>query len=107
LIGSFYVNEARWRGLPEDLQMIVRRCIEAGHHFRKQWYWCGEARLRATGDQLELTTVPPAEWAEVEQAAVAFWDEMAQQSERSARVIQIFKDYNAATGKAGLPYTCL
>ncbi|WP_136644351.1 TRAP transporter substrate-binding protein [Tabrizicola sp. YIM 78059] len=106
-IGSFYVNEKRWADLPDDLKAIVRACIEMGHHFRNQWYWGGEARLRATGDKLELTTIPPAEWAEVEQAAQAFWDEIAQQSERSAKVVSIFKEYNANTSVAGLPYTCL
>jgi hypothetical protein len=38
---------------------------------------------------------------------LAFWDEIAQQSERSAKVVQIFKDYNAITSKSGQPYTCL
>lgn len=106
-IGSIYVNEQKWADLPEHLKHIVRSCVEAGHHFRNQWYWGGEAKLRATGDKLELTTIPAAEWREVENAALVFWDEMAQMSERSAKVVQIFKDYNAITAKSGTPYTCL
>ncbi len=106
-IGSFYVNEAKWAELPDHVKVIVRNAIEAGHHFRNQWYWGGEARLRATGDKLELTSIPAEEWKVVEDAALAFWDEIAQQSERSAKVVQIFKDYNAITAKSGTPYTCL
>ena len=106
-IGSIYVNEAKWAELPDHLKAIVRNAIEAGHHYRNQWYWGGEARLRATGDKLELTSIPALEWKEVEDAALIFWDEIAQQSERSAKVVQIFKDYNAITSKSGTPYTCL
>ena len=106
-IGSIYVNEKKWADLPEHLKHIVRSCVEAGHHFRNPWDWGGEAKLRATGDKLELTTIPAAEWREVENAALVFWDEMAQMSERSAKVVQIFKDYNAITAKSGTPYTCL
>jgi TRAP-type mannitol/chloroaromatic compound transport system substrate-binding protein len=106
-IGSFYVNEAKWAELPDHLKAIVRNAIEAGHHYRNQWYWGGEAKLRATGDKLELTSIPAAEWKEVEDAALVFWDEIAQQSERSAKVVQIFKDYNAIISKSGTPYTCL
>jgi len=106
-IGSIYVNEAKWAELPDHLKAIVRNAIEAGHHYRNQWYWGGEAMLRATGDKLELTTIPALEWKEVEDAALTFWDEIAQQSERSAKVVQIFKDYNAIIAKSGTPYTCL
>ncbi len=106
-IGSIYVNEAKWADLPDHLKAIVRNAIEAGHHYRNQWYWGGEAKLRATGDKLQLTTIPALEWKEVEDAALIFWDELAQQSERSAKVVQIFKDYNAIIAKSGTPYTCL
>ena len=106
-IGSIYVNEAKWAQLPPHLQSIVRNAVESAHHFRNQWYWGGEARLRATGDKLELTSIPAAEWKEVEDAALVFWDEIAQQSERSAKVVQIFKDYNAIISVSGTPYTCL
>jgi TRAP-type mannitol/chloroaromatic compound transport system substrate-binding protein len=106
-IGSMYVNEEKWAELPDHLKSVVRNAIEAGHHYRNQWYWGGEAKLRATGTKLELTSIPAAEWREVENAALVFWDEIAQQSERSAKVVQIFKDYNAITAKSGTPYTCL
>ncbi|MGQ7843614.1 TRAP transporter substrate-binding protein [Granulosicoccus sp. 3-233] len=105
-IGSFFVNEERWSELSPRLQAIVMSAIQAGHHYRNQWYWGGEAKLRATGDKLELTSIPVAEWQQVEAAAQDFWDEIAESGERAQRVVKIFRDYNDAVGKAGQPYTC-
>lgn len=103
-IGSHFANEKKWADLPEHLKAIYMASLEAAHTFRNQWYWGGEAKLRATGDKLELTTIPAEEWKQVEQAALKFWDEIAAESELKAKVIQIFKDYNAIINKAGFPY---
>jgi hypothetical protein len=40
----------------------------------------------------------------VERAAFEFWDDIAAQSPRSAKVVQILKDYAATMEKAGPPY---
>ncbi|HEY5598756.1 MAG TPA: C4-dicarboxylate ABC transporter, partial [Kiloniellales bacterium] len=64
----------------------------------------GEARLRTQGTKLELTTIPNEEWKTVEAEAQKYWDELAAASPRSAKVIQIFKDYTALMEKAGPPY---
>ncbi|MCA8931133.1 MAG: TRAP transporter substrate-binding protein DctP [Rhodospirillaceae bacterium] len=105
-IGSFYVNEESWANLPDYLKQVVMSCIEASHTYRNAWYWAGEARLRATGDKLELTSIPASEWREVEAAAESFWAEMAEASERSQRIVDIFREYNQIIGTAGTPYTC-
>lgn len=105
-IGSFFVNEKKWAELPEHLKAVVMNAIEASHTFRNGWYWSGEAKLRATGTKLELTAIPQAEWHEVEQAALKFWDEIAQEGETAQKVVKIIKEYNANTAKAGVPYTC-
>jgi hypothetical protein len=34
--------------------------------------WAGESKLRTDGDKLELTSIPDAEWATVEQAGRDF-----------------------------------
>ena len=99
------MNEERWADLPEHLKAIVMAATEAGHTYRNQWYWGGEARLRASGEKLELTSVPQEEWKTVEEAAVKFWDEMAEEGETAAKIVQIFRDYNNVTSKAGPPYT--
>ncbi len=104
-IGSYFVNQQRWADLPEHLKSVVMAGIEAGHTYRNQWYWGGEARLRARGDKLELRSVPAEEWKQVEDAALEFWNEIAEEGEVQARVIDIFRDYNEVINAAGEPYT--
>jgi TRAP-type mannitol/chloroaromatic compound transport system substrate-binding protein len=103
-VGHFFANMERWQELPQDLQTLFRVCCEQSHYYRQHWYWGGEAALRVRGDKLELTTIPDEEWDQVEAAAREFWDEIAQESETKARVVQIFKDYNELMQKAGRPY---
>ena len=52
---------------------------------------------------MKLTTIPDDEWATVEAAAREFWDEIAAESETKAKVVEIFKQYNADMEKAGRP----
>ena len=55
--------------------------------------------------QAEADHHPGRGMGEVEAAALKFWDEIAAESERKAKVVQIFKDYNAILKKAGGVYT--
>ena len=103
-IGSFFVNEQKWAELPDHLKKLVMTAIEAGNNYRDQWYWGGEAKLRAEGTKLKLTSIPAEEWKVVEEAAKVFWKEIAGQSETAAKVVKIFEDYNAVIYKAGPPY---
>lgn len=103
-IGHFFANMDRWNELTPKLQNLLATCFEQSHYYRQHWYWAGEARYRVEGAKLELTSIPDAEWAEVETAARVFWDEIGAESEVKAQVVQIFKDYNAAMGQAGRPY---
>jgi len=102
--GSYFANSDRWAALPEHLKTLFHLCIDSSHYYRQHWYWGGEAKLRTQGTKLELTTIPDAEWKTVEDEAMKFWDEIAAQSPRSARVVQILKDYRATMDKAGPPY---
>jgi TRAP-type mannitol/chloroaromatic compound transport system substrate-binding protein len=103
-IGHFFANMDRWNEVPPHLQQMMRLAFDSSHYYRQHWYWGGEAKLRVTGDKLELTTIPDEEWSQVEQAARVFWDEIAAESEVKANVVQILKDYNATMEKAGRPY---
>ncbi|MDJ0820944.1 MAG: TRAP transporter substrate-binding protein [Paracoccaceae bacterium] len=103
-IGSWFANQERWNELPDHLKSVVMAGIEAGHTYRNQWYWGGEAALRANGDKLELRSVPPSEWAEVENAAKVFWDEIAQEGEVHEKIVGIFREYNSVINQAGVPY---
>jgi TRAP-type mannitol/chloroaromatic compound transport system substrate-binding protein len=102
--GSYFVNTAAWEKVPEHLQALYRMSIDSSHYYRQHWYWWGEANYRTKGGKLELTSIPESEWAVVEEAALKFWDEIAQQGERSAKVVQILKDYASTMRAAGPPY---
>ena len=103
-IGHFFANMDRWNELPDDLKELFKVCCEQSHYYRQHWYWGGEADLRVNGPKLQLTTIPDAEWAQVEAAAETFWDEIAAESEVKAKVVGIIKTYNAIMQKAGRPY---
>lgn len=105
-IGSYFANEERWNEVPEHLKALFRMSMDSSHYYRQHWYWGGEAALRTGGDKLKLTSIPEAEWDKVEQEARSFWDEVAQESDRTARVVQIIRDYNEVMRKAGPPYRC-
>ncbi|MDH3264675.1 MAG: TRAP transporter substrate-binding protein [Paracoccaceae bacterium] len=103
-IGHFFANQERWNALPPHLQELLKVCFEQSHYYRQHWYWAGEADLRVNGDKMQLTTIPDAEWAQVEAAAATFWDEIAAESETKAKVVSIIKQYNEMMQKAGRPY---
>jgi TRAP-type mannitol/chloroaromatic compound transport system substrate-binding protein len=102
--GSYYANSDSWSALPEHLQELFRLSIDSSHYYRQWWYWGGEASLRVHGTKMKLTTIPDEEWVNVETEALKFWDEIAKTSPRAAKVISIFKEYNAVMAKAGRPY---
>ena len=103
-IGHFFANQERWNAVPPHLQELFRVCCEQSHYYRQHWYWAGEADLRINGGKLQLTAIPDEEWAQVEAAAAAFWDEIAAESETKAKVVAIIKQYNEVMQKAGRPY---
>ena len=103
-IGSYFANTASWEKVPPHLQQLFKLCIDSSHYYRQHWYWAGEADLRVNGPKMKLTTIPAAEWKNVENEAHKFWDEIAATSPRCAKVVQIFRDYNALMEKAGPPY---
>ena len=103
-IGHFFANMERWNAVPPHLQELLKVCFEQSHYYRQHWYWAGEAKLRVEGADMQLTTIPDAEWAQVEEAAKVFWDEIAAESEVKAKVVDIIKRYNETMVKAGRPY---
>ncbi len=101
--GSYFVNTDKWKAVPEHLQALFMMSIDTSHYYRQHWYWAGEAKYRNEG-KLELTSIPESDWKQVEEEASKFWDEVAAQSPRSAKVVEIIKTYNESMVKAGPPY---
>ncbi len=102
--GSFFANMDSWNKLPDHLKTMLQLAMDSSHYYRQWWYWGGEAHLRTKGTKLKLTSIPDDQWAKVEAAALKFWDEIAAESETKAKVVNIFKEYNAVMAKAGRPY---
>ena len=102
--GSYFANTASWNKVPPHLQELFRMSIDQSHYYRAQWYWGGEAKLRVEGEKMELTSIPPEEWATVVKDAEGFWDDIAARGERPAKVVEIFKKYAATMEEAGYPY---
>jgi TRAP-type mannitol/chloroaromatic compound transport system substrate-binding protein len=102
--GSYFANTDSWAKVPEHLKELFMLSIDSSHYYRQVWYWGGEADLRVNGEKLELTTVPAEEWDQVVTDAEEFWQELASISDRTARVVEIFKQYNAVMQQAGVPY---
>jgi TRAP-type mannitol/chloroaromatic compound transport system substrate-binding protein len=102
--GSYFVNDESWAKVPPHLQQLYKSTIDQSHYYRNMWYWGGEAKLRVEGEKMELTSLPEAEWAQVVADSAGFWDEVAAESPRAAKVVQVFKDYAATMEKAGYPY---
>jgi TRAP-type mannitol/chloroaromatic compound transport system substrate-binding protein len=102
--GSYFAHTESWNRVPDHLKELFLITCDQSHYYRQVWYWGGEADLRVNGDKMELTRLPDEEWNQVVHDSAEFWDEIAATSERAARVVQIFKDYNAIQEKAGYPY---
>ncbi|MBY6091715.1 TRAP transporter substrate-binding protein [Pseudooceanicola sp. 502str34] len=102
--GSYFANTESWNKVPPHLQELFKITIDQSHYYRAVWYWGGEAKLRVEGEKMELTSIPPEEWATVVKDAETFWDEIAAQGERPAKVVEAFKKYAATMEKAGYPY---
>lgn len=105
--GSYFANTKSWEKVPAHLQELFKVCMDSSHYYRQHWYWGGEADLRVNGDKLELTSIPDSEWQKVEDAALEFWEEIAEISPRTKKVVDVFRKYNATMREAGLPYRCV
>ena len=97
----FFANMDRWNELPEDMQTLFRVCCDQSHYYR-QYGGIGVV-VRVNGTKMQLTSIPDAEWARAENATVAFWDEIAAEGPVQAKVVDIFRKYNADMQKAGRP----
>lgn len=103
-VGSFFANMEKYNALPDKLKELLKLAMDTSHYHRLWWYWGGEASLRVHGTKMKLTTIPDEEWATVQKAAEKFWDEIAAESKTKAKVVEIFRQYNADMEKAGPPY---
>ena len=102
--GSYFANSESWAKVPPHLQELFMLSIDSSHYYRQVWYWGGEADLRVNGKKMELTEIPKDEWDQVVKDAEEFWDELADISPRTQKVVDAYKKYAAVMEKTGYPY---
>ena len=102
--GGWFVHTESWEKLPDHLKALFKLAVEKSHYYRLHWYWWGEAHYRTQEKKLKLTKIPDNEWKKVEEEALKYWDEIAKESPRNAKVVEILKKYNKIMEEAGPPY---
>ena len=83
---------------------LVMAAIEAGHTYRNQWYWGGEAKLRANGDKLELTHDSRRRMGRGRERGQGFLGrDRRKKAKCSQKIVDVFKEYNEVMNQAGRP----
>lgn len=93
--GHIIVNMDAWNALPDHLKEIFREAEEeysllVYREFAMEWAVAIDV-AEALG--YEVITLPPADVAQFRQWAMEIWDELAARDARSARAIEIIKDF--------------
>jgi TRAP-type C4-dicarboxylate transport system substrate-binding protein len=77
--GEIIVNPTAWKSLPPDLQATLELVVRAGSSwmFTKQLEADIKIRQKFIDKGIKVLTLPPGEWAKIEKASYALWDEWA------------------------------
>ena len=86
------INEKKWQKMPEDLQNILSLGLKAGALRAVLYYYDDEPRNRK---HFKMTTLSDADWAKIQASQDRRYEEIAKISERTAKLVQIYRDYNA------------
>jgi TRAP-type mannitol/chloroaromatic compound transport system substrate-binding protein len=102
-IGHFFANMDRWNELPEHLQKLMG-LLRAVALLPPALVLGRRGAAAHRGRQARADLDPGCRMGAGRDRARDFWQEIADESETKAKVVQIFRDYNAAMDKAGRPY---
>ena len=96
------VNQKAFDKLPKDLQEILLTTLEEQFWLRTNQYIFLENKalskvIKEKG--VELITLPPAEYAKMQTAAIKIWDEVAQKGPQCAKAVGMLKDFNRTMGR--------
>lgn len=95
-------NEKAWNKLPKDLQDLVTMGLKAGALKAILYYYDDEPKHRK---YFKMTTLSEEDWAKVKASQEKRYDEIAKISERCAKLVQIYRDYNKEVQELGW-YRC-
>jgi len=96
------INKKEFEKLPKDLQEILVKTLEEEFWLRTNQYLYQE-NISLTKIQkdlgVELITLPPADFAKMQVAAMKLWDEIAQTSPECAKAVEMLTDFNRKMGR--------
>jgi TRAP-type mannitol/chloroaromatic compound transport system substrate-binding protein len=96
------VNKKAFDKLPKDLQDILVTTLEE-HFWRRtnQYQYLEEIELAKIQKEngVELITMPPEEFAKMQQEAIKIWDDVASKSDKCAKAVEMIKDFNRKMGR--------
>jgi TRAP-type mannitol/chloroaromatic compound transport system substrate-binding protein len=96
------VNQKAFDKLPKDLQEILLTTLEEQFWLRTNQYIFLENKALSKvikEKSVELITLPPAEYAKMQTAAIKIWDEVAQKGPQCAKAVGMLKDFNRTMGR--------
>ena len=96
------VNKKALAGLPADLRKILLDTLEEEFWLRtNQYLYLENLTLNKVikQDKVELITLPPAEYAKLQAAAIKIWDEVAKKGPACAKAVAMLKEFNKKMGR--------
>lgn len=96
------INKNAFDKLPADIQDILTKTLEE-HFWRRtnQYQYLEELELAKVQKEHDVTvlTIPPAEFAKMQAAAIKIWDEVAELSPDCAKAVEMVKEFNRNMGR--------
>jgi TRAP-type mannitol/chloroaromatic compound transport system substrate-binding protein len=96
------INKKAFDTLPEDIQKILTSTLEEQFWLRTNQYIYQENTVLSKVQKelgVQLITMPPAEYAKMQTAALKIWDEVAQKDAACAKAVEMLKDFNRKMGR--------
>lgn len=95
------MNMGVWDGLPDDLKAIVENAAKLSSFKYLSLAALNDAaalaKMEAAG--VEVTTIPDAEWTEMEARAQSLWEAYAAHDDLTAKAVEMLKAYMAKLGR--------
>ncbi|EAQ02182.1 ABC transporter, solute-binding protein [Pseudooceanicola batsensis HTCC2597] len=97
----FAMNTGVWNSLPDDLKAVVEEAAKLSSFKYMSLTALNDAdalnQMKEAG--VEVTTIPDAEWAEMEAKAKTLWKAYAEEDELTAKAVKMLEDYMAKLGR--------
>ena len=96
------INKNAFDKLPEDIQRILTTTLVERFWEHSTMYHVNDLRILSRLEKeegVEATTLPPAEYKKIQEAAKKLWDQVAAKGPECAKGVQILKDFNKSMGR--------